>query len=112
MAENESQGPAVVQLAELTTDKKDLNNLDDLTLDELELFKKRMIEDGRMDSIFRLKQNLNEKFDNRAYLHPHGMTEFDYKSIPENRREQFEKFKVSICMQVHNYKEICVTTIN
>jgi hypothetical protein len=72
------------------------------TTDELDTMKKKIIEDGRMDAIFRMGQNLTEKFDNRAFLHPHGMTEYDYKSVVDYRKPDFEKFKVSIYAALHS----------
>lgn len=87
--------PPVQQSQEDNGTKILLKGLEGLTIEGLHLFKKRTIEDNRMDAVFRSKENLQEKFDNRAYLHPHGMTDFDYKSIPEARREGFEKFKVN-----------------
>ncbi len=51
-------------------------------------------EDGRLDFLLRMQKTMNETFDNPAYVHPHGMTSFDYKSIAQGRKKGLESYKV------------------
>ena len=58
------------------------------------LLKHKSDEDGRLDFLLRMKKTMNETFDNPAFIHPHGMTAHDYKSIPDFRKKGLEAFKV------------------
>ncbi|ODM93712.1 hypothetical protein Ocin01_12966 [Orchesella cincta] len=73
------------------------------SMEELESFKKKMIDDERLSQIFKMRYNFSERFDNRAYIHPHGMTNFDYKAIPEPRKPGFEKFKNKVREENYAY---------
>jgi len=56
--------------------------------------KRAVDEDARLDYLLRMQKTLHETFDNGAWVHPHGMSDYDYCIIPECRHKGFEKFKV------------------
>jgi len=43
--------------------------------------------------MYKLRHNFTSRFDNRAWLHPHGTTNFDYQAIPKRRDVALEQFK-------------------
>lgn len=72
------------------------------TFDELIDWRKRVQAEERLSRMFKIKHSFSLRFDNRAWLHPHGTTNFDYKAIPEEGKETLEKFKNRV--REENYK--------
>lgn len=71
--------------------------------DLLEEWKKKVQQDERLSRIYQLRHSFSLRFDNRAWLHPHGTTNFDYKGIPEDKKERFEKFKNRVRQENYEY---------
>lgn len=71
--------------------------------DLLEEWKKKVQDDERLSRIYQLRHSFSLRFDNRAWIHPHGTTNFDYKGIPEAKKEGFEKFKNQVRKENYEY---------
>jgi len=63
-------------------------------LEYLDRFRKNMSDEERWDSVYRLKQNFSESYDNRIGINPQGMTNFDIPAISPEKRIGLERFKV------------------
>jgi len=73
------------------------------TYEELEEFKMRVQEEERLSRMYKLRHTFSLRFDNRAWLHPHGTNNFDYKAIPEEKKKNLEKFKNRVRQENYEY---------
>jgi len=71
--------------------------------EELEVWKRDAEDAARTNAVLVTENTMNEIFDNRAYIHPHGLTHHDYSSIPKVRRAGLEKFKMRIRHENYSY---------
>lgn len=70
---------------------------------ELSHFKTALKNEAQLGNIYALRANFSTRFDNRSWLHPDGMTNFEYSCIPPRKKEMFENFKNQVRKENHEY---------
>lgn len=73
------------------------------SFEELQMFKNSIQKDDRLAQMYKLRRNFSSRFDNRAWLHPHGTTNFCYKGIPDRKKVLVEEYKNWIRKENHRY---------
>ncbi len=73
------------------------------SFEEMQMFKNRIQSDDRLAQMYKLRHNFSSRFDNRAWIHPHGTTNFGYKGIPDRKKGLTEQYKNWVRKENYRY---------
>lgn len=79
------------------------NSSNSRSFEELQMFKNKIQSDDRLQQMYKLRRNFSSRFDNRAWVHPHGTTNFGYKGIPDRKKGLVEQYKNWVRKENYRY---------